>query len=150
MKVVTEEHYVPERRYTITKYIASDGKEFHAKADCSRHEEQLEIMSHPVFKNCIIDIHTFDDEYRGILYYLSSEDDYKFLIKCLGLKFNDGINSNFYDYGKGWYLYWCEDWGDCSAHHHIYNYNAYVEEIETDLKEWKDAIQNKMNEVNVI
>ena len=99
MKIVTEEHYVPERRYTTTKYIASDGKEFTTEDACLVHEDLLEIKNHPVFKNCIIDILTFDDEHRGILYYLSNEDDYNFLVKNLGLRRNDSINSDFYDYG---------------------------------------------------
>ena len=43
MKVVTEEHYIPERRYTTTKYIASDGKEFSTEEACLIHEKQLEI-----------------------------------------------------------------------------------------------------------
>ena len=146
MKVVTEEHYVPERRYTTTKYIALDGKEFSTEEDCLRYEKYLEIENHPVFKNSIRDILTFDDEYRGNLYYLSNEDDYDFLVKNLGLRHNDSINSDFYDYGQGWYLYWCENWGDYPDHHCIRNYNAYVEEIETDLKEWKEEIQNKINQ----
>ena len=147
MKIVTEEHYVPERRYTTTKYIASDGREFTTEDGCLEHEKKLEIKNHPVFKNCIIDILTFDDR-RGHLYYLSNEDDYKFLTKNLGFRRNDGIYSDFYDYGEGWYLYWCEDGGDCWDHHNIRNYNAYVKEIETELKEWKENIQNKINKVD--
>lgn len=145
MKIVTEEHYVPERRYTTIKYIASDGKEFTTEDGCLTHERQLEIKSHPVFKNCIINVPiSFDYEYRGNLYYLSNEDDYNFLIKNLGLRRNDSINSDFYDYGQGWYLYWCEDGGDYPDYHCIHNYDAYVKDIEAELKKWKEEIQNKM------
>lgn len=146
MKVITEEHYVPEQRYTTTKYIASDGKEFSNEDACLKHEEYLEVQSHPVFNNCILNILTFGDEYQGNLYYLANEGDYEFLVKNLGLRRNDGINSDFYDYGRGWYLYWCENWGDSPDHHYIRNYNVYVEEIETELKEWKNNIQNKINQ----
>ena len=149
MKVVTEEHYVPARHYTTTKYIASDGTEFLKEDWCLKHEENLKIKNHPVFKNCILNILTFGDEYQGTLYYLSSEDDYDFLIKHIGLRRNDGIYTDFYDYGEGWYLYWCENWGDSPDHHNIRNYNAYVEEIEADLKDWQNEIQNKINESTI-
>lgn len=148
MKVTTEERYIPEKRYTITKYIASDDTEFYDEDSCLRYERQLEIDNHPVFKNCIIDILTFDNEYRGNLYYLSNEDDYEFLIKNLGLRHNDSINSDFYDYGQGWYLYWCENGWDHPDYHYVLNYNAYVEEIKTELKEWEENIQNKMNKID--
>ena len=150
MKVVTEKHYVPARRYTTTKYIASDGKEFTTEEACLAHEGKLEVENHPVFKNCVIGILTFDNEHRGNLYYLSNDDDYEFLVKNLGLRRNDSINNDFYDYRRGWYLYWFENWGDYADHHYIRNYNVYVEEIETELKEWKEEIQNKINQVNNI
>lgn len=149
MKVVTEEHYIPEKRYTITKYIASDGQEFTTEDGCLKHEEYIEVKNHPVFKNCILNISTFDGEHSGNLYYLSSEDDYNFFIKNIGLRRNDGINSDFYDYGQGWYLYWLEDnWNDYRGHHYVRNYDAYVKEIEVDLKEWKEEIQNKINQIS--
>ena len=147
MKVVTEEHYIPERRYTTTKYIASDGKEFSTEEACLIHEKQLEIENPPVIRNAIFDIEIYGDEYHGNLYYLSNADDYEFLIKALNIKSAQysKLNSDFYDYGKGWYLYWCEH-GSYHDYHELHNYNAYVEQIENDFKEWKEDIQRKLSE----
>lgn len=147
MKVVTEECYIPESRYTITKYIASDGKKFSTEEACLIYERQLEIENHPVIQNAILDIEIYRDEYYGSLYYLSNEDDYEFLIKALNIRASQysKLSSDFDDYGEGWYLYWCEH-GSYHDYHELHNYNAYVKQIEIDFKEWKEDIQKKLNE----
>lgn len=146
MKVVTEEHYIPEKRYTTSKYIASDGVEFSTECDCLRHEEYLEVINHPVFKSCIENVFTYGDEYLADLYYISSEDDYKFLLEHLGLMRSIRCRSDFYKYNSGWYLYWSESGGDNPDEHYLLNYNAYVEEIEDSIKDWKTSIQSKLFE----
>ena len=141
MKIVIEEHYVPEKRYTTTKYIASDGKEFSTEDSCLRHEEQLEVSKHPVFKNCITNVSTFDDEYCGSLYYIRDKNDYDFLINHNGISKRDKIYSDFEQYGEGWYLFWSEGGGDYYDVYNIYNYKVYVKELEDDLKQWQENIQ---------
>ena len=149
MKIVKEEHYVPEHRFTTTKYIAWDGKEFFTESDCLDHEEYLNVRNHPVFKNCILDAKTYYDDYNATLYYLSGEDDYNYLVEGLGLiGLYKKINTDFYQYGAGWYLYWGET-GDCNDYYHIYNYSKYIKEIENDLKEYKKYIQDKINESTI-
>ena len=147
MKVVTEEHYVPEKRYTTTKYIASDGKEFLTEDGCLKHEEDLEVAKHPVFQNAILNVYTYYDDYQANMYYISNEDDYKFLIKHLGVRRGNYIG-DFYKYGSGWYLYWVEDGGDYADYYYLYNYNAYVEAIEIELKHWKENIKDRMLNAN--
>jgi hypothetical protein len=146
MKIVTEEKIIPEHKVTTTKYIASDGKEFSTEDACLVYEGRIEINNHPVFKNCITDILTFDNEHRCNLYYLSNKDDYEFLVKNLGFTHTDVVNSEFDDYGKGWYLYWNESCSYYADHHYIRNYNVYVKEIESELKEWKENIEEKIEQ----
>lgn len=149
MKIITEEHYVPEQRFTTTKYIASDGREFLTESDCLDHEEYLEVRNHPVFKSCILNAKTYYDDYNATLYYLSSEDDYNYLVEGLGLiGLYKKINTDFHQYGSGWYLFW-SNMDDYNDYYHIYNYNVYVEEIEAELKEYKESIQNKLNESTI-
>ena len=150
MKVITEEHYVPEKRYITTKYIASDGQEFLTEDGCLRHEEYLEVRNHPVFKNCIIDVYIFDDEYCAILYYLRNEDDYDFLISHNGISQRDKIYSDFKQYGEGWYLFWSEGCGDYYSVFNIYNYDAYEKGKEADLEEWKTRMRNLMTNKSTI
>lgn len=150
MKVVTEEHYVPEKRYTTTKYIASDGTEFVTECDCLRHEKYLEVMNHHVFKNCITGVHTFDDEYPATLYYIRNEDDYNFLISHNGISKRDKIYSDFEQHGKGWYLFWNEGGGDYYDIFNIYNYDSYEEEIESEWEEYKQKMHNLMTNESTI
>lgn len=142
MKVVTEEKYIPAKTYITTKYIASDGKEFQNEDDCLKHERYLEINEHPVFKSKIETVGIFDDEHRGCLYYLRNEEDYDFLINHSGFSQGDYIDSNFKEYGEGWYLFWCENGGDYYDHYCIYNYNAYEKEIEDSWEKYKETIHN--------
>ena len=84
MKVIKEEKYIPAKTYTETKYIASDGREFFNEKDCMRYEEHLEVLKHPVFATSI-ETYTYDDGYDAKLYYISSEEDYDFLIANTGI-----------------------------------------------------------------
>ena len=144
MKVITEEHYVPERRYTTTKYIATDGQEFRTEDDCLRHEKYLEIRNHPVFKSCITNVRLFDDEYCASLYYIRNKDDYDFLINHIGISKRDHIYGDFAQHGEGWYLLWCESGGNYYDDYNIYNYNIYEKGIEADLEEWKTKMHHLM------
>lgn len=144
MKVVTEEHYIPAKTYTTTKYITLDGKEFQNEDDCLRHEKYLEIINHPVFKSKIETVGTFDDEHRGCLYYLRNKEDYDFLINHSGFSHGDYIDSNFEEYGGGWYLFWCENGGDYYDFYNICNYDAYEKNIESDWKEYKEKMHKLM------
>ena len=144
MRVVTEEHYVPEKHYITTKYIASDGEIFYTEDGCLRHEKYIETQKHPVFKNCITNVYTFDDEYCAVLYYIRGKEDYDFLISHNGVSKRDHVYSDFEQYGEGWYLFWSESGGDYYDVFNIYNYDIYVKEIESNLEEWKTKMHNLM------
>lgn len=150
MKVITEEKHIPAKIYTTIKYIASDGKEFQNEDECLKYERDLEIKEHPVFKSRIESIRTFDDEHRGHLYYLRNKEDYDFLINHSGFSQGDYIDSNFGEYGEGWYLFWCEDGGDYRDYYYIYNYNAYEKEIEDSWIGYKETIHNLMANKNTL
>lgn len=143
MKVVKEEKHIPAKTYTETKYVASDGREFLSEKDCARYEKHLEIQKHPVYANSI-ETCTYDGEYCAKLYYISGQEDYEFLIET-----QSGIsrNSDFDTYGAGWYIFWEVDMGDYPSYPHLFNYEAYVKEAETNFEEWKSNNQKRMQQV---
>lgn len=142
MKVVTEEQYVPAKSYTVTKYVASDGKEFSTQRDCERYEKQLEIMKHPVIASRIDGLYTFDYEYPATLYYISSEEDYSFLTTCWLC--SSRTETDFYKYGPGWYLFYSIDGGDSADSYHFFNYDQYEKKVEEQWMKWKTAIRLKI------
>lgn len=146
MKVVTEEHYIPEKRYTTKKYIASDGVGFMTEKDCFLHEERIKIMSHPVFKSRIVGVYTFPDMRPASLYYISSLNDHNFLVEHSGLS-NSNLYTNYQLYGSGWYLYYYieEDSYYSSGRHFILNYDMYEKECEKKFKEWKTKMHKEMH-----
>ena len=140
MKVVTEEKYIPAKTCTITKYIASDGKEFADEDMCLRYEEQIEVMNHPVFKSRIANLISYDDDYNVTLYYIRDKKDYDFLIKHRPISPEDQVYSDFEKYGEGWYLFWVE----CADCYNIYNYDAYEKQMESNWKEYKEKMHSLM------
>lgn len=146
MKVIKEEKYIPAKTYTETKYIASDGREFFNEKDCIRHEEHLEVLKHPVFATSI-ETYTYDSEYDAKLYYISSEEDYDFLIANTGIALYK--DSDFEQYGVGWYLLYAIDMGDYPSHYRFVNYDNYVKEAEANFENWKSNNKKKMQQINL-
>lgn len=139
MKKITEEHFVPAKTYTTTKYVACDGKEFTFEIDCLKYEAQLEADNHPVIKSRIMGASTFMDSYCANLFYISNHDDFEFLKEYI----KGGVwNTDFEKYGAGWYLYWRVDGGDYADDLYLYNYLAYEKEQEEDLKNWKAEMRD--------
>ena len=145
MKIIKEEKYIPAKTYTTTKYVASDGKEFIFEDDCLRYEKQLEIEKHPVYTSAIRRVCLFEEGYGATLYYLSSQEDYEFFIETQGFDKKYYFQSDFDEYGVGWYLYWCEDGGDYPDDHYLKNYDAYEKQIESDWEEYKSDMRSRMN-----
>lgn len=143
MKVVEKECHVPARTYIDKKYIASDGKEFSFESDCLRYEEQLAIGSHPIYATAIKNAETFYDSYRATLYYISSKEDYDFFKKTQGIDVEKEyyFDSNFNEYGAGWYLCHIEDGGDYPDNTYLWNYDAYEKMIESELEEYKSRMR---------
>ena len=140
MKIITEEKTIPARTYTETKYIASDGTEFHDEKFCLAHEHYLDIMSHPVFATCFETTKFYDDEYAK-LYYFSSEKDYYFFVANYNVTHK--VHSEFKKYGAGWYLVYDMDTDYCT-HTHIINYDNYLKELEEEFETWKHNNAKKM------
>ena len=146
MIVVEREKIIPpqpERIVRKTVYIASDGEEFSSECDCERYERNLEIKKHPVFSSCVTGVETFFENYCATLYYLGSQEDYKFWLKNMGVvnfvvnQWNDG-------YGKGWYLFYSVDGGDHSDVHYLYNLREYWYMIKRELDNWYNDIKHKL------
>ena len=146
MNIITEERIVPERRYTETKYKAIDGKEFTTEADCLKHEQYLERIQHPVIKSHISNVMTFNDEHEASLYYLSSEEDFNFLIDCMGFSRRDYIDDNFAQHGAGWYLFFCDSSDDYYGDSYcIYNLDAYLYDLRLDVDIYENKLRSLIN-----
>ena len=149
MKVVEKEHYVPARTYITKTYIASDGEEFTSEDLCLRHEKQIEIESHPIYTSAIKDVYTFEDERCATLYYISNQEDYEYLKETQGIKTERWFDSDFDEYGAGWYLFYTVDGGDYPDDKYLYNYDAYEKDIESRWNEHKKYMRRRMEQKRI-
>lgn len=145
MKIVEEEHYIPARTYIDKKYVASDGRRFISESDCLRYEKQVEIEKHPIYATAIKGVCLFEEGYGATLYYISSQEDYEFFIETQGFDGKYYFYSDFDEYGAGWYLYWCEDGGDCPDDYYLNYYDAYEKQIDSDWEEYKSNMRSRMS-----
>lgn len=146
MQIVEKEKIIPPQPEKVVKqtvYIASDGKEFSFKSDCELHERNLEIKNHPVFASCITGVRTFGDDYGATLYYLGSQEDYKFWFKHSGA-YHLVVNQWDEGYGRGWYLFYTVDGGDHQDDHYLYKLDEYYRGIKQELEDWYDDIERKL------
>ena len=145
MKVVEKERYVPARTCIDKIYIASDGKEFRFKDDCLSHEKQLAIENHPVYTSAIKDVSKFFDGDDITLYYLSNKEDYEFFKETQGIDSDEyHFDSDFDEYGAGWYFYWIEDGGDYQDYMFLRNYNIYEKQMELAWELYKSDMRSRM------
>lgn len=152
MKTRVEEVHVPEKRYSVTKYIASDGKEFFYEKDCLEYENRLEIQKHPVIQGAVLNVSTFNDDHSANLYFISDLCDYEFIVEhVICANKYTSLYGDFDVYGPGWYLYWSEFAGDYE-YHNIVNLDAYIAELEDDIRFYKNkintAIESRLKEVD--
>lgn len=147
MKVETVERYEPERHWTQTKYIASDGEEFATEKECLNYEDHIRTMQHPVFKSRVEHLSVFPDGTPATLYYLRDESDFVYLVQKLYIGHN--LVHDFNKRGRGWYIYYTTDGGDYSPDTHwLYNYFAYEDEIEKDFEDWKKRMRYCISQVD--
>lgn len=154
MRIEEKEIIIPAKTYIERKYIASDGKYFTSEDSCLSYEKNLEIKKHPVYANAIKDIYTYNEDYVATLYYFSNEEDYKFFLNSKNLKANKvdkygcphKLESDFEDYGAGWYICWSYSWGDYCDTYYIRNYNNYINEIEKEWQCYKDRLKEAISE----
>ena len=134
---------IPEKIITEKWYIAPDGREFLSESACKDWEHWLKIQEESVFKTCVKDVRTLDDE-AAILYNIRNNEDHQILMS----KFSDREKRNFSDeyikYGPGWYIYFSIDGGDGPDFHYLYHYDSYVREHEDNLAHWKHGMESRM------
>ena len=145
MKIIAKEHHIPESTYLIKIYIASDGKEFASEDACLRHEKRLEIENHPIYITAIKGAYSFEEGYGATLYYFSSNEDYEYFKETQGIDIYH-FDSDFDEYGVGWYIYWCEDGGDYPDDYYLKNYDAYENDIESRWNEYKQDMRYKIEQ----
>ena len=149
MRIEEKEITIPAKTYIERKYIASDGTEFTSEDSCLWYEKNLEINQHPVYVNAIENVYTYDEDYVATLFYFSNEEDYKFFLNSKGFsikrdyKYNHKLESDFKNYGAGWYICWSYSWGDFCDTYYIRNYNNYIKKKK---KEWQ-CYKNKLKKV---
>lgn len=131
-----------EKIILTNKYIAEDGKEFDSKKDCIKYENKIKYGESSVMKSLIDSIYTFWENERCNLVYISDRNDYEIF------KSQDKEHcweEDFEKYGKGWYLYVVDDFGD-GPRNQLYNLNHYTEEIKNNFDMWKLMIDKKIKE----
>lgn len=139
MRVETITEIVPAHEIVITRYIASDNTAFRTEAQCKEYEEWLSYSDNPVAANKISGVSMYDEyDTTAYLYYLRNKADYDFLTqKYLKVSIRH-TDSDFDEYGAGWYIYH-EDRGD-SNDSYIWNYNNYIKNLQDEFNRWKEII----------
>lgn len=135
---------IPAKTVTETWYIASDGREFLSQSACEEWERWLSIQEHPVFKTCIKDVWTLDDE-AAILYNIRNNEDHQVLMSTFSDRQKRNFSDEYMKYGPGWYIYFSIDGGDGPDFYHLWQYDAYLKEHEDDFNRWKNDMASKMN-----
>lgn len=138
---------VPARTITETWYIASDGREFLSPSACEEWERWLELQEQPVFKTCVRDVWTLDEE-AAILYNIRNAEDYQTLISTFSDREKRNLSDDYIKHGPGWYIYFRIDGGDGPDFHHLWQYDTYVKEHEDNFNRWKTEMASKMASVS--
>lgn len=133
MKVVQEQN-VRTSTYNIFRYQAEDGTIFEDERDCLDYEFRLISNKHKPPLSAGI-IRGLDDEYYQELILLKTKEDLDYIIAKDKIK-GKQLNTDFFDQGEGWYLYWTEDGGDWPDSYYIMNYSMHLEEAKHNLDEW--------------
>lgn len=147
MTVDTRIRKIPAQTLTETWYIASDGREFLSQSACEDWERWLEIQEQPVFKTCVTNVWTRDDE-AAILYNIRDDSDYEVLMSSFRESQRAQINADgeWAKYGPGWYMYFTIDGGDGPDLYYLWNWNNYLKETEEEFNSWKADLEAKMAE----
>lgn len=138
---------IPAQTLTETWYIASDGREFRSEQQCKEWEQWLELQNEHVFKTCVTEVWTRDDE-PAILYNIRSDSDYELLMSTFRESQRAQINADgeWAKYGLGWYMYFTVDGGDGPDLYYLWNWNNYLKETEEEFNKWKAELESKMSE----
>lgn len=147
MREVVRVKKIPEHEVTERWYIASDGREFLSEKQCKKWEKWLSLQEEYVFKTCVTDVHTRDDE-AAILYHIRDAVDYQILMSSFteSQKVQLSHDRQWENYGPGWYMYFTVDGGDGPDLYYLWNWNNYLKETEEEFNKWKDELNEKMRE----
>ena len=114
-------------------YITSDNKEFEHLLDAQLHEAKLQLNRRSIKK---ISIELFDTEEPANIYYVSSPEDFQYLIDTELFEFSIA------DYiMPGWYLVVKHSGGDSFDWHEVHYMPRYL----ASLKSWIKEVEEKIN-----
>ena len=133
MKVIQEQK-LQTCTYSIFRYQAEDGTMFDDERDCLDYEFRLISNKHkpPLSAGTIRGL---DDESYLELILLKTKEDLDYIIARDRIR-GRYLNTDFFDQGEGWYLYWTKDEGDWPDSYYIMNYSKHLEEAKQNLDEW--------------
>lgn len=152
MKRVDREVVIPERKLTVTRYIAEDGSEFEHPNQCQKYERDQIIQQHRVYKRRIVaNISSLPDEdANAVLYYLEDAADLDFLIEFIHPRTEeDEWRREYMKYGPGWYLHWYETGGDWPDHNYLVNAKSHINSVLDAATTWAESIEDLMNNANL-
>lgn len=145
MKVIQEQKTY-NHTYTVKRYQAQDGTVFDDERDCLEYDFRI-ISNKRKPPLSAGSIRSLDDESCQDLVFLKTKEDFDYIVARDRVK-SGQLDTDFFDQGEGWYLYWTEDGGDWPDSYYIKNYNRYLEEAKQNLEEWihlaTDAIDDAM------
>lgn len=143
MRVETRETVIPAQTRVLTVYVANDGREIFHEDACQKWEQQLNLQEQHVFKTCIRDVFTLDDE-SATLYNIRNNEDYQILMSMFSSRERRNVSDDYVKHGPGWYIYFRMDGGDGPDFYHLWNYEAYVNDREAEIVRWKTTMSSKM------
>ena len=112
-------------------YIADDGTEFTSRSKCESYEFQQEKDKRQMTS---IPCRTIDEDMPAELWYIRTEEEYKWLKKTAWAHTYVGVDFS----GEGWYIAWFEDGGDGPYDEtEVLKLDYYLEEYQTKIDELK-------------
>lgn len=144
----TETRYVEVPAHTEEKvfYIASDNAAFNSESACKKHEIALERENNPVWQNRIENVYDFSGNYRTTLFFISSQEDYDFLVRTMEVHNLDEYSDGFETNGRGWYMHWWSGNGSLYGTDYIQKLDNYIASVSKEWDEWRMDVTMKIND----
>jgi len=122
--------------YTVKCYEAEDGTVFDSERECLRHDFETfaRKRERPLSAG---EISHLDDEHISELLFLKAKEDFDYIVMENQIA-GHLLDTDFFECGSGWYLYWSENGGDCADSHYIMNYDHYLKKARRYLEKWVD------------
>ena len=142
MKIVRKQVYVQTPKI-VESYVSSDGFEFASRAECETHEAALGFKGIKVVETAITNLNDFFSENPMTMYKIENEDDWNILVERVWFY----RQSEKQYLGPGKYLAVQEYCGDHPEEYTIYEYDAYMNNINHYYNSFCDRMEDAYFEI---